>query len=388
MSDFTSSLYLGLRHASRSLEPWAQLTTGKPAVLGTPRGAAGIARHLAALQGCESATLLPSTLHLFFDLFEMLRSDAIGLYVDAGAYPIARWAAERAAAFGVPLRRLPHFDADGARDVIDADTASILRPVILADGFCAICGRPAPLRDYLRCVVPRRGYVVLDDTQALGIWGAHPSRCDPYGKGGGGSLRRAEVRSPNIIIGSSLAKGFGVPLAVLGGSALLVDRFERHSKTRVHASPPSLAVLSAARNALSINVRHGDALRRRLAQRVSEFRCLVRGMGLWPPHTLFPVQGIVLGQDIDLLRVQRELAMAGVDTAVVRGCAGSDDRLVYVLNVRHGDADIRRSTAALGAALDCASARRDRRLILKHLAHCPSSRAATSRKSRRRSARC
>src|SRR5215472_10936696 len=29
--DFTSSLYLGIRHPSRSLRTWLQLTTGKPA---------------------------------------------------------------------------------------------------------------------------------------------------------------------------------------------------------------------------------------------------------------------------------------------------------------------------------------------------------------------
>jgi 8-amino-7-oxononanoate synthase len=32
--DFTSALYLGLRHESRSLAAWRQLTTGGPAALG------------------------------------------------------------------------------------------------------------------------------------------------------------------------------------------------------------------------------------------------------------------------------------------------------------------------------------------------------------------
>ena len=36
--DFTSALYLGLRHPSSSLRPWSGLTTGKPAVLEPPRG--------------------------------------------------------------------------------------------------------------------------------------------------------------------------------------------------------------------------------------------------------------------------------------------------------------------------------------------------------------
>ena len=44
MLDFTSALYLGMRHAHETLRPWAQLTTGRPAALepaagGRERGA-------------------------------------------------------------------------------------------------------------------------------------------------------------------------------------------------------------------------------------------------------------------------------------------------------------------------------------------------------------
>ena len=36
MLDFTSSLYLGMRHASRDLRPWDSLTRGMPAALVPP----------------------------------------------------------------------------------------------------------------------------------------------------------------------------------------------------------------------------------------------------------------------------------------------------------------------------------------------------------------
>ena len=32
-ADFTSALYLGMRHAAQSLPAWAELTLGKPAAL-------------------------------------------------------------------------------------------------------------------------------------------------------------------------------------------------------------------------------------------------------------------------------------------------------------------------------------------------------------------
>ena len=44
MLDFTSSLYLGLHHPSRSLAPWGRLTTGVPAAMGEPPEAHQVAR--------------------------------------------------------------------------------------------------------------------------------------------------------------------------------------------------------------------------------------------------------------------------------------------------------------------------------------------------------
>ncbi len=198
MLDFTSALYLGIRHPSRSLGPWSGLTTGKPAALASSPSAEGVAKSLAALQGCERVGLFSSTLHLFFDLFEGLRRQGVRLYVDSGAYPIARWGAERAAARGVWLRTFPHYDPAAAEALIARDRASGLRPVILADGYCAHCGRIAPLQSFLACVVPNDGYVVLDDTQALGIFGERPDRTNPYGRGGGGCFAcTGSIRTPS-----------------------------------------------------------------------------------------------------------------------------------------------------------------------------------------------
>lgn len=351
MLDFTSSLYLGLRHPSYSLAPWAQLTTGKPAVLSPPPHAAAIARSVATLQGCRSGMLFPSTLHLFFDLFEALRHENVRVYVDSGAYPIARWAVQRIAALGVPVRQLRHFDADAAREIAARDSGSGRRPVILSDGYCVSCGRPAPLREYLEAVIPQRGYVVIDDTQALGIWGRHPGPRDPFGIGGGGSLRCSGIQSSRFIIGSSLAKGFGVPIAALSGSAALLERLEQCSPTRTHSSPPSAAVLSAAARALAINARSGDTLRRRLAALVQSFRDRLQDVGLCPPPGPFPVQALDLSGRADPVRLQGRLSAQGIITAVVTSCDSVSPKLVFVLNVHHHPRDVEHCAATLAAAL-------------------------------------
>src|SRR5258708_5808095 len=100
MLDFTSVLYPGFRHAHSTLRPWAQLTTGRPAALEPAPEALALEQDLAQLLGCERAVLAPSTLHLFWDLIDVLTRDHVAIYTDAGTYPTARWGVERAAAKG------------------------------------------------------------------------------------------------------------------------------------------------------------------------------------------------------------------------------------------------------------------------------------------------
>jgi 8-amino-7-oxononanoate synthase len=351
MLDFTSALYLGIRHPSRSLRSWPGLTTGKPAALESPPTAECVARSLAALQGCERVGLFPSTLHLFFDLFEVLRHKGIGLYVDGGAYPIARWGAERAAARGVLLRTIPHYDPIGARAMIEKDRASGLRPVILADGYCPHCGRTAPLKQFLNSVIPDNGYIVLDDTQALGIFGEAPDRANPYGRGGGGSLRLHDIHSPAVIVGSSLAKGFGAPLAALGGDTQLIRQFMRRSETRVHCSPPSIAALHAAEHALALNRIRGDAIRRHLVELVVRFREQIDGMRISVSRSLFPVQALSLDPQVGAVRSHRMLREAGVRTLLLRNRTTSDGKLSFVFNASHSIDDVDQAAMFLDATI-------------------------------------
>jgi 8-amino-7-oxononanoate synthase len=345
--DFTSALYLGMRHASRNLRPWPQLTTGAPAALITPAPALHLARQLAVLQGCEAATLAPSTLHLFWDLFGVLAKDRVAVFVDAGAYPIARWGSERAALRGVPVHTFTHHDVGALRRRVRENLRTVRKPIVVVDGFCPDCGKLTPLAAYLQVMREYGGYLVVDDTQALGIFGSSPSLEAPYGKGGGGSLRACGIYAPEIIAVSSLAKGFGVPLAVLSGSEHMVRRFTHQSETRVHCSPPSMAALRAAENALIENKRSGEAMRMQLLRNVQHVRRRLSDAGFSTTGGFFPVQTLTTVPDANAAALHAYLLQHGIRTVLHRGGKDRQPRISFIITALHRQEDLEHVVDAL-----------------------------------------
>lgn len=337
MLDFTSAHYLGLHHTSEDLRGWEQLATGVPAAMAEPQEAYEVAWRVARLQGCEEGVLAPSTLHLFWDLFGILSREKIAIYQDEGIYPIASWGVERAAARGVTVQRFPHHDAEVLRWLLNCEKnrKSGRRPVVVTDGFCPGSGRVAPLSDYMESVRVFRGLLVLDDTQALGILGHTAWRNAPYGKAGGGSLQWSNVFGADILVISSLAKGFGVPAAVLSGSKGMIQFFKEKSETRVHCSPPSTAVIHAAKRALVINDTRGDALRLSLARQVQYFRERLKKIGLCAWGGLFPVQTLALplGYSADLLH--ERLIQKGIRAVLHGGHRKKNARISFIITARH-----------------------------------------------------
>jgi len=350
--DFTVALYLGMRHASCRLPPWAQLTTGVPAALAEPTGTRRLTQAMARLQGCERVTFAPSTLHLFWDFFGLLARQAVAIYMDDGLYPVARWGIERAAARCVPVHSFPHHDAEALHKLLRKTACARVRPLIVTDGFSPGSGRPAPLVSYLESAHAFGGYLIMDDTQALGIFGQTPSADAPYGLGGGGMLRSVGITDPNVVALSSLSKGFGVPVATLSGSHTIVEYFEEQSDTRVHCSPPSIGHLLAVRQALAINDHEGDALRSRLTQLVRYFRRRVAAAGFSLVGGLFPVQTLANTARLDLLRLHARLLQLGVKTVLHSSRSREKARLSFIITALHGVSQL---DEAVGALIEAAT---------------------------------
>jgi 8-amino-7-oxononanoate synthase len=348
MLDFTSSLYLGLRHGSSDLPAWRNMTLGKPAALEDPPGATIVERELGRLTGCQAAMLATSTLHAFFDLFAMLAEPGAGVFLDAASYPIAAWAARQAAIVGCPAQSFRRQDPAHLQHLLARTPCA--RPIIVTDGICLATGRPAPLSAYLRLAVQAGGLVVVDDTQPLGILGVSPGGFAPYGIGGGGSLRHAGIEADAVIVVSSLAKAFGAPVAMLGGATALITRLRGNSLVRKHCSPPSAANILSAAHALRQNQCRGDELRGRLACNVARLRHGLTRLGIATDGTLFPVQPLCLPPRIRAATMHMRLQQRGVE-AVLHSNPAAHTQVSFLVTARHAPAEIDAAIEILEDAL-------------------------------------
>jgi 8-amino-7-oxononanoate synthase len=347
--DFTSALYLGLLHAQRDLQEWDRLTLGKPAALESTPLATAVEARITALTGRERALLGTSTLHLFWDLFAMLSRSNVNIFLDEGSYPVAQWGVSRAASLGSVVYTFRRHDIRALKSRLrDAGSRP---PVIVADGFCPGCGRLADLGAYVEEARTRGGVVVIDDSQALGIFGT-PSGSSPYGAGGGGSLRHAGLGAEQpVVLVASLAKAFGVPIAVIAGEAGMIDRFEAGSATRVHCSPPSAAAVTAASAALRLNRLSGDRLRRRLLCAVGQFQRGLRRIGLSSQGGVFPVQSVNLPLEATPAEVHGRLLQRGVRALLHRMEGDANARISFVLTARHTAEEIDRAIDSISDAV-------------------------------------
>ena len=349
--DFTSSLYLGMYHPAERIPPWKQFTTGKPAVLYEPSLASEMGRVLAKWQGCEDGLILTSTLHAFWDIFGMWSPHKHMIFYDRSIYPIGKWGVERAKGRGVRSFSFSHLDFNSLKSKLNQTISDGCQAVVVTDGWYTRCGKAAPLSDIIKLIGPLRGWLVIDDTQALGILGKYPNRNNPYGNGGGGLLKWKDVNYPQIIKISSLAKGMGVPVASVCSSSSWINRFKEQSEARIHSSPPSLADMQALKHAIQINYLSGDKLRERLLHRVCYFRQSMRQHGMRLSGGKFPVQHLLFESGMAAQRVFAKLHRAGIQTVMLRPYRNKEVILTFLLRADHTLPEIDQTVKTLSKAV-------------------------------------
>lgn len=187
--------------------------------------------------------------------------------------------------------------------------------------------------------------MVVDDTQALGILGELPEPSLPWGRGGGASVRHQRLPDSNVVWVASLAKAFSAPLAALLGPSEILNAFRDRALTRVHCSGPSEASIAAGLAALRRNAREGERRRRCLAERITEFRGVLRGLSIPVAGGLFPYQTVL----VERAEAAHEyLAERGLQAVLHRPGANAPACLSFLLRADQKPEDIQRCAQALG----------------------------------------
>ena len=315
MVDFTSALYLGHSPLSIPFPQHLSVTTGKPAALYEPCLHQLVAREVARKQGLERGILAPSTLHVFWDIVSLLNPSNVVL-IDKGMYPLGRWGAMRALFKKVPVVTFETNRLEQLGRLVYTYQQQNRIPWIVTDGWHMARAQPAPLAQYLEILKScRESILLVDDTQAFGILGQRERVGLPYGRGGGGCIPYLGLQSPKLLTVTSLAKGLGVPVAVLAGSAERISQFRQRSEVRVHTSPVSNLHAWAAWQALQTDQQHGDNRRDRLYRNVMLFQRTLRSVVT--SGGFFPVQKLRLSHTAPVLKLYHSLKAQGIHSLLL-----------------------------------------------------------------------
>ncbi|MCS3799057.1 aminotransferase class I/II-fold pyridoxal phosphate-dependent enzyme [Niastella sp. OAS944] len=341
--DFTSSLYLAMKHPGTTLQNWEQLTTGIPAVLGEPALNKHVANQVAGLQGLECGLTAPSTLHLYYDLYHALSNEPVTVFIDENIYPVSQYGIEQLLVKRTPVYYFRHQNATHLQQLIKQRCKRGRKSIVLSDGWCPVCGRAAPVEHYAALLNSMNGQLFIDDTQAFGI----------LGTAGGGILRWKQltaVQSRCITTIVSLAKAWGVPMAVMGGTRNNIGLFEQASVVRAYSSPVSNAHIQAAVNALHVNQTMGNQLRARLWRNVKLFRRQMAQVKLPVSNSCFPVQYVHHPGVGITTAMYNQLQQRGVKTVLSASHTGTHPILTLILRSDHTSEQIRRLVQELANA--------------------------------------
>lgn len=335
--DFTSALFLGMRHQYPSMTGWTSLTTGVPAGWREPRSARWIASHVAHGQDAEAGLVARSALHALTDAMTVLPRVGDVIAIDEAAYPIATTAALVAKGRGITVRKYAHHRPHATlRDEPG-------KVIFVTDGWCQGCNRPAPLAALQRMAMSGNGIVVVDDSLACGILGHRRVR-DTFGDGTG-TPRWLGLTHERLLWVASLGKAYGAPLTVVTGDAHSVDILARYGN-REHSSPPTSADLAAAAAAL-MDTRTLATRRTILHRHVQDVRRALGRVGVPAVGQPFPLVAVPFLDSQTALRSCRWLANLGVHLLVQRSRCRQGASLTAVLRSEHSDADIARLISAV-----------------------------------------
>ncbi|WP_374340589.1 8-amino-7-oxononanoate synthase [Azonexus sp.] len=246
-------------------------------------------------------------------------------------------AMQLAKANGATVQRYPHNDAAALERLLAASDAR--RKVIVTDAVFSMDGDLAPLPALFELAERHDAWLVVDDAHGFGVLG-------PQGRG---SLAHFHLpASPRVLLMGTLGKAAGVGGAFVAGSATAIDYLLNKGRSYIFTTAAPPAVAGALACSLQL-IADGDALRRRLFERIARLRDGLAGLR-WP---LLPsptaIQPLIVGDNAAAVALSQALWERGLWVPAIRPptVPKGTARLRISVSAAHEAADIDRLFDAL-----------------------------------------
>ncbi len=338
---FAGCDYLGLAHdpavvdaLARGLERYGVSAGASRATTGNATAHDELEHDLARFLGLEAALLVPDGYLSNLVLAQGIAAECRTALVDHEAHVSFH---DALAAADV---RVATYDTCAAP--LAAVMAEELRPkpfAICTDGAYPVLRGIAPLRELL-ALVPRDGWLVVDDCHATGVLGSR----------GRGSHEHHAISDPRLVVTGTLSKALGCFGGFVAGSRALVERVRARSRAFAASTPipPALALAGSA--AVRILEKDGSRVAA-LQANVERVRAVLRNHDIHVHRLPLPVFAWKAASPDEGRRIHEHMLDLGILVPHVTYPDGLGSYFRLAVSAAHTETAIARLDAALQEAL-------------------------------------
>ena len=211
--------------------------------------------------------------------------------------------------------------------------------LIISDGVFSMDGDIAPLTRLIDLARAHGARLLVDDAHGIGVLGAH----------GGGSFEYCgQAVKPPVILMGTLGKALGTFGAFVAAEEEVIETLIQRSRTYTYTTALPAAVAEATRASLRL-VRSETWRRQNLYERINQFRCGAREIGLGIMESETPIQPVVLGDPDAALAAALVLRQHDILVPAIRPptVPQHSARLRVTLSATHTAAEVERLLDAL-----------------------------------------
>lgn len=236
------------------------------------------------------------------------------------------------------FKRFRHNDCEHLETLLEKPDHKSRRLVVV-DGVFSMDGDIAPLPELAELCQHFNTHLMVDDAHGFGV----------FGENGGGCAEHFSLSQQDLpILIGTFGKAFGTFGAFVAGSETLIESLIQFARPYIYttAMPPAVAAATLA----SLELIQQDQVRRKkLHQRIAQFKqgCAELGLSLMPSDS--PIQPLVLGDDALVLKVADQLKASGIIVGAIRPPTVPEGsaRLRITLSAQHTEEDIQKLLTAL-----------------------------------------